>query len=390
MSQLTQSRQRPVSCRFCRSRKLRCDREVPCSSCVSRGISCELEQAARPVARTSGVQESELAERVRRLEELVRSQKSQLDNAAKPQAEHPPDVFTEAQHMPGLSPQRDSSQIDAPQIDQTQIDRLDSDVAFLESIYSGNASSVNPFPLRCEGKYVAQDNNMMPSTRIVFKVCPIQQIMDAPPYINPSGSTDTLASELSRCIWLPQHSEARTLADKYIQDIDHFHHIVHIPSLPSLVDDFYASLNKQGPVNPGIVVFLLSLFATATYSWVEEDLERGVFSEAAEANKQLMLWIKSVEDVLDIAHRSTTVSIEGVQGAIIAFWVLFNKDGFTRRPWSLWNMALMLGRQLNLHFLDHPSNAGLINEADAEIKRRVWWYLVGSDWSVFLATRHSD
>lgn len=35
-----QSRQRPVSCTFCRARKLRCSRVSPCSNCSSRGVSC--------------------------------------------------------------------------------------------------------------------------------------------------------------------------------------------------------------------------------------------------------------------------------------------------------------------------------------------------------------
>lgn len=36
------TRHRPVSCYFCRSRKLRCSRESPCSNCASRGIDCGL------------------------------------------------------------------------------------------------------------------------------------------------------------------------------------------------------------------------------------------------------------------------------------------------------------------------------------------------------------
>jgi hypothetical protein len=35
-------RQRPVSCHFCRTRKLRCNRESPCSNCSARGITCHL------------------------------------------------------------------------------------------------------------------------------------------------------------------------------------------------------------------------------------------------------------------------------------------------------------------------------------------------------------
>lgn len=40
--QLTKSaRSRPVSCQFCRSRKLRCSRQFPCPNCTSRGIRCQ-------------------------------------------------------------------------------------------------------------------------------------------------------------------------------------------------------------------------------------------------------------------------------------------------------------------------------------------------------------
>lgn len=38
-------RQDPVSCQFCRSKKLKCDRRQPCSNCSARGVTCQ------PVAR---------------------------------------------------------------------------------------------------------------------------------------------------------------------------------------------------------------------------------------------------------------------------------------------------------------------------------------------------
>lgn len=35
-----QPRQRPISCKLCRQRKLRCSRVFPCSNCVCRGLEC--------------------------------------------------------------------------------------------------------------------------------------------------------------------------------------------------------------------------------------------------------------------------------------------------------------------------------------------------------------
>ena len=115
---------------------------------------------------------------------------------------------------------------------------------------------------------------------------------------------------------------------------------------------------------------------------MQDDSGRGLFSTHTEANSQSSLWIKATEDVLDISHRTTSVSIEGIQGIIIALFALLNMEGFSRRCKSFFNMALLLARELGLHVLDHPSNAKLANSPRTEMGRRVWWYLVSSDWFV--------
>lgn len=75
-----QSEKRPVSCLFCRSRKLRCTREFPCSNCLERGITCELRPASQassvksPITaspNTSEVSQTEILQRLQRLEEIV-------------------------------------------------------------------------------------------------------------------------------------------------------------------------------------------------------------------------------------------------------------------------------------------------------------------------------
>ena len=201
------------------------------------------------------------------------------------------------------------------------------------------------------------------------------------PYINQSSFPST-KYELSRCVWLPQYAEAKILLEKFIQDIDHIHHVIHTPSLPSTLNEVYACLSQQTQVNPGNMILLLSMFASSTQAWVRRDCERGLFSTSTEANGQSLLWLKAVEDVLDIAHRTTCVSLEGLQGMIIASFAMANSEGFSRRCRSFWNMGLLLARELGLHCLDHPSNANAANSARTEIGRRVWWYCVASDWFV--------
>jgi hypothetical protein len=135
------TRQRPVSCRFCRSRKLRCSREAPCSNCVSRGIRCELQY---PPARSSpgalSASEPELLERIRKLEALIESQQSQQTESVKELSESLDDN-THSQRATSISSTL-----------SPQIEHLDNDVAWLESIYNGQNLSVNILCLMPESR----------------------------------------------------------------------------------------------------------------------------------------------------------------------------------------------------------------------------------------------
>jgi hypothetical protein len=69
------SRQRPISCRLCRVRKLRCSRTVPCTNCVSRNVACDLEfPNVLPNSTAGSSLNSEILERLRRLESLLTTQ----------------------------------------------------------------------------------------------------------------------------------------------------------------------------------------------------------------------------------------------------------------------------------------------------------------------------
>ena len=123
----TVSRQRPISCRFCRSRKLRCSRESPCSNCVSRGIQCVLDYPVESASSSPTASKLELLERIRKLEELVETKESQRDRGLK-QHSMSSDIHVQQTYTPTPSP---------------QTERLDDDVAWLESIYNGQDLSVN-------------------------------------------------------------------------------------------------------------------------------------------------------------------------------------------------------------------------------------------------------
>ena len=65
-------RQRPVSCTFCRTRKLRCSRSFPCASCTSRGLPCQQGLSQRQdYVENPDPQNATVLERLKRLEDAV-------------------------------------------------------------------------------------------------------------------------------------------------------------------------------------------------------------------------------------------------------------------------------------------------------------------------------
>ena len=119
-------RQRPVSCRFCRVRKLRCDREAPCSSCVSRGIRCDLVQHTSSSPHGIGTTEIELLERIRKLEEAIRDQGDRHIESLK---QDPASNNDHTEKAYTLNP-------------STEIKGLDSDAAWLTSFCTDSYISV--------------------------------------------------------------------------------------------------------------------------------------------------------------------------------------------------------------------------------------------------------
>jgi hypothetical protein len=121
------SRQRPVSCGFCRKRKLRCSRTVPCSNCVSRSVRCDLEDAHEPPnSQQSTIPQVQILDRLDRLERLlVATQKPH--ELAQPIIESP-------------SPSAESA-TQSLSINAIEVSSLDRDVALLESIYLDDHNS---------------------------------------------------------------------------------------------------------------------------------------------------------------------------------------------------------------------------------------------------------
>ncbi|KAK3324192.1 hypothetical protein B0T19DRAFT_224628 [Cercophora scortea] len=221
--------------------------------------------------------------------------------------------------------------------------------------------------------------------KIIFKLVPIRDMPQAPAYIMQLQDPNSAILEPTRCVPLPQYHEAKILVEKYMNNLSFIQHVVHHPSLlPGTVDEVYLRLNSyQDPAWLGHVVLLLSLIAGGTYGWTEYDCDGRlpIFPSCPEAYSQTEPWIKAALDVLNAAQSSACLSLELIQGLIVILFILSNQ-GISLRYRSLLSTALVMGRELGLHRCDHPNNLKINqrNPVRVEMGRRVWWYLVSTDW----------
>lgn len=386
------------SCDFCRARKLRCDRPLPCTSCKSRGKTCHFGPASEaPKSRGRSTPVSA----VNTLQEQYQGQQEQQVqvppvSTASPQSRPSPqlpasnqgDLLAEIQALRRLTQALEKRIVQSTTGHQRH-DHHGGDISLSPSASSPGGRGPTPHSdLGQVGEVVAylQRVSMGQSSHepiyvddLVFKVERIRAIPQAPTYTAQLGRP-------TPCVWLPRHAEARALLDCYITDLSYIQHVVHHPSLPAAIDDVYRQIEGQGPVRPGSLVLLLSIFANATHVWAprdDGDSEGSLFLSSAQANAQTPLWIKATYAVLNAAQNDAALALETIQGIIILSFVICNLEGVSLRYRSLISTALLLGRELGLHRLDHEARAAAANTLQVEMGRRVWWYLVATDWYVF-------
>lgn len=215
---------------------------------------------------------------------------------------------------------------------------------------------------------------------MLFKTCPISQITRSQSYVflPPNDPTYSSWSEPTKCLWLPHYSETKLLIERYFDDLSPIHHVIHVPSVRQLVDDLYrqsASGDQTiSNVSPEKVALVLAMLTSAIHS---QDLPT--------ANSQAIIFTTSTLSALAYCKSIGPGTLEEIQAMIILAFVVSHLEGLSRRYWSLFAEATMMSRALGLHLIDdehrkllkaHPAS----NSIRTEIGRRVWWYLVATDW----------
>lgn len=187
------------------------------------------------------------------------------------------------------------------------------------------------------------------------------------------------------------YNEARALLDMYASTICHLHHIIYMPTFRRIIEGVYLAVSRKEPVNTDHAALMLAVFSTVLCytKWIDpSDLTDPIIAEVGEDKESVfMLWFRAALDLIDHSRRALAGSLEIVQACIILLFLDCSLEGLTSRSRAVLAQGLHCAREISLHRLDCPaavrgraSAASPESGIDTEIKRRVWWHIVATDW----------
>jgi hypothetical protein len=183
-------------------------------------------------------------------------------------------------------------------------------------------------------------------------------------------------------MWLPRKGDAIELLDYYAENVGFLHHVVHIPFVKEVLSDVYRSQLKKIQIRPNYLALLFAILASSAASYGADTNTTALFSSPEEAIESSIQWATSALDVLEHCRRIGRGSLEEVQANIIISFLVINLEGFSVAGKAAANAALYMAREISLHKTDaHVVDSLSQNDAiQLEIKRRVLWHLVSTDW----------
>ncbi|KAL4998930.1 hypothetical protein BDV10DRAFT_184826 [Aspergillus recurvatus] len=371
----------PLSCRLCRSKKLRCDRAQPCSNCVQRKVDCvyagrgESPSAGRrsntPMATTATAaskreqsvsepgsasnHDSILLDRIQRLEEIILQQANQMPRPSSMErsSSSGPQATALASPVHGQQPAWSpavGSNVSSP------MDTASKASSLIEEISSGNMQ-----------QGVMSFGSSMPNE--------IQQL------VNPSPAPlDAVA--LAR--FLPPLAQAMELFNHFARCMHPTFGVLHIPSTRALMQQIYQNLLDGDEPNIAGLALVYAIFAGAALAWTTELLE-ALHATQDEAKTAFSTYSHLALSILDDRQQAVSSSTVTLQAISTLGYVLSHTDGFSQKVHMLRIRQLLMARSMQIHRLDtakrrEERRLNGSNVIETEVQRRIWWHMVSSDW----------
>ncbi|RDW68946.1 Zn(II)2Cys6 transcription factor [Aspergillus mulundensis] len=353
----------PVSCHLCRAKKLRCDRAHPCSNCVQRKVNCvysgqggfQSGRSTTPIVKLTGHRqavstsivennENALQDRVRRLEEIIMQGGNQV----------PQVLSTEG-------PPRATGVLD-------EDGRPD--------LRSNSSSQLIPLDTCLRTRSGRDEDRLLQFGTPIPANSPLATLLD----LNVPLLTK----------FLPSLEQATDLFNHFARCLQPTFGVLHIPSTRTLMQQLYQVLLDGDEPDLASLALVYAIFAGAALAWTTEFLE-ALHATPAEAKTAFSTYSRVALLILDDHQQALPLSTIALEALCTLGYVLTHTDGFSHKLQTLRIRQLLMARALQIHRLD---SAKCIEERrlkgcnliETEVKRRIWWHMVASDWIFALSS----
>ncbi|KAF5650042.1 hypothetical protein F52700_481 [Fusarium sp. NRRL 52700] len=360
------------ACLSCRQRKLKCDRSQPCTNCVARSVECtEQDLPPNRAVKRPFPQESDsstLSSILSRLDQietcLSPSKRSKHDSISTP-----------------IGDQLNAIRFKVPSVSQS-VHPVSNDVV----------ESMSPEDQMQATKYSVNDSFLVSLATIAHLMA----------FYTNSGKYRALTHDLSisisadyksqktaepRHIQLPPKWETMRLFQVYFQFLGYAQNIIYEPHARIFINEAYDRIvNVSATTAPRGLALILSVIALAM---ILEPVDGDLAAAIPTLKERLVLfasYIRMAMDCLEQHRRRADHTLENVQALILLSFGIHHTETFSPRYRVLLAEAISVSHSLGLHVVDRVSARQGHSKVDAdpitqEIKRRVWWYLVATDWA---------
>ncbi|EXM14109.1 hypothetical protein V3481_007357 [Fusarium oxysporum f. sp. vasinfectum] len=353
------SRPRARSCAICHRRKVRCDKKLPCSQCIRFDFECSYPPAGPPARRAKKTTINDFASRISQMEKTI--------EAFKAGQEAPEEYVSSSMTSENSVPTPAS---------------IAADVDVRERVGGSQNVERNPregllFNKGTSSHYV----NEVLFSRVIEQEDDVRKALATPRYepphdvnsttchLNPTGWLSAGISSVSTAIYHPQRRVAVRLWKVFVDSIDPYAKVLHIPTAEIIVYTVISDLAKAS--NETLALCFAIYYASVTALSPGE-----VLDITGEDNKLALLRYRMcLEQSLAQADFLDNPTLTLLQ-ALAIYGAALRVHSSGRAVWIINGLALRSAQSIGLH--RDGSSLGL-SPFESEIRRRVWWYFQERD-----------
>ncbi|KAK2017362.1 fungal-specific transcription factor domain-containing protein [Colletotrichum eremochloae] len=344
------------SCQLCHRRKVRCDKKQPCASCARGGFQCYYPPVGQPVRRARKATIADVASRISDLEKTLVAGAVQRPSATFRPPQTPASSLNfisghAAAESPG-PPTAPSSGPHAKVVGDEILVRKGASSQYFDEVLISRV---------IEEEHDIQSVLTTPVSEPALKA--------APSPFNPMGILSAPDLKLDLADLLPPKSGAIELWKNYVDRVELCNKVLHRPTAEVLI---YTAIDDphSAPLDAMAVMFAV-FFVSAVI--LEPSTVQGLTGE--DKVTCLHRFKTGLEQAFAKADFLEHPSVKLLQ-ALTVYMAALRVHNPGRGLWILNGLAIRAAQSIGLH--RDGTRLGL-SPFESEIRRRVWWHLLGRD-----------